>query len=87
MTGHNAFLLLAAKQIAEPLSPDKQRALDAHLSGCAPCRSIAAGMRRDDNTIRAALGEFGVSDRTRRRELAKALERAKELRRTDRLAG
>ena len=75
MTDHETFLLLAAKQIGEPLSSEEQADLDAHLASCATCRSIAAGMRRDDIRMRAELGAAKVSPRVRRRVLDEAAGR------------
>jgi hypothetical protein len=67
MTDHETFVLLAAKQISEPLSAQEQADLDGHLATCPTCRSIAAGMRRDDIGMRAELGVAKVSPRVRRR--------------------
>ena len=73
MTDHESFvLLLAAKQISEPLSADEAAALEAHLATCPSCRSIAASMRRDDMMLRAQLGEVAVSPRVRRRVMDEA---------------
>jgi hypothetical protein len=75
MTDHETFVLLAAKQISEPLSAEEQADLDGHLASCATCRSIAAGMRRDDIRMRAELGAAKVSPRVRRRVLDEAAGR------------
>ena len=75
MTDHETFVLLAAKQISEPLSAEEQADLDGHLASCATCRSIAAGMRRDDIRMRAELGPANVSPRVRRRVLDEAAGR------------
>ena len=69
MTDHEPFILLAAKQLGDTLSDDERSRLDAHLAGCANCRSIAAGMRRDDMLLRAQLGSGPVAPRVRRRVL------------------
>ncbi len=75
MTDHETFVLLAAKQISEPLSAQEQADLDGHLASCPTCRSIAAGMRRDDIRMRAELGVATVSPRVRRRVLDEAAGR------------
>jgi hypothetical protein len=75
MTDHETFVLLAAKQIGEPLSAQEEADLAAHLEGCPDCRSIAAGMRRDDIRMRAELGVAKVSPRVRRRVLDEAAGR------------
>jgi hypothetical protein len=72
MTDHETFVLLAAKQIGEPLSAEEAAALEAHLATCPSCRSIAASMRRDDFRLRAELGATKVSPRVRRRVLEEA---------------
>ncbi len=79
MTDHETFVLLAAKQISEPLSAEEAAALEAHLATCPSCRSIAANMRRDDIRLRAELRATKVSPRVRRRVLEEAAGR----RRTD----
>jgi hypothetical protein len=75
MTDHETVVLLAAKQISEPLSAEEQADLDGHLASCPTCRSIAAGMRRDDMRIRAQLGVAKVPPRVRRRVLDEAAGR------------
>lgn len=75
MTDHETFLLLAARQVDEILSPDEAATLDAHLRVCPSCRSVAAGMRRDDIRLRAELAPAGVSPRVRRRVLDEAAGR------------
>jgi hypothetical protein len=75
MTDHETFVLLAAKQISEPLSAQEQADLDGHLASCPGCRSTAAGMRRDDIRLRAELGDAKVSPRVRRRVLDEAAGR------------
>jgi hypothetical protein len=75
MTDHETFLLLAAKRIGEPMSAEDEAALEAHLAGCPSCRSIAAGMRRDDIRLRAEVSPEPVSPRVRRRVLDEAAGR------------
>jgi hypothetical protein len=75
MTDHEAYLLLAAKQISEPLSAAEEAELSGHLATCPACRSIATGMRRDDIRLRAELGVAKVSPRVRRRVLDEAAGR------------
>ena len=75
MTDHETFVLLAAKRISEALSAEEEAALEAHLAVCPTCRSIAAGMRRDDMRLRAELGVAKVSPRVRRRVLDEAAGR------------
>ena len=75
MTDHETFVLLAAKQIGEPLSAGEEDDLEAHLATCPACRSVAAGMRRDDARLRAELGPTKVSPRVRRRVLDEAAGR------------
>jgi hypothetical protein len=75
MTDHETFLLLSAKQISEPLSAEEQAELDGHLASCPTCRSIVAGMRRDDIFLRAELVPAKVSPRVRRRVLDEAAGR------------
>ena len=75
MTDHETFLLLAAKQIGEPLSAEEAGALEAHLGSCPSCRAIAASMRRDDIRLRAELHATKVSPRVRRRVLEEAAGR------------
>jgi hypothetical protein len=72
MTDHETFVLLAAKQISEPLTAEEEAELGAHLAACPECRSTAAGMRRDDIRLRAELGVAKVSPRVRRRVLDEA---------------
>ena len=69
---HERFLLLAAKRIREPLTREEEADLEAHLSACPSCRTIAAGMRRDDIRLRAALTPVPVSPRVRERVMAEA---------------
>ena len=69
MTDHESFVLLAAKQLSEPLSSVEEDELAAHLAECPRCRSIAAGMRRDNNRLQAELGAAPVSPRVRARVL------------------
>lgn len=75
MTDHETFVLLAAHQVSGPLSADDAAALETHLAGCPSCRSITAGMRRDDIRLRAELGPAKVSPRVRRRVLDEAAGR------------
>jgi hypothetical protein len=75
MTDHETFVLLAAKQISEPLSAQEQADLDGHLASCPTCRAIAADMRRDDIRLRGELGAAKVSPRVRRRVLDEAAGR------------
>ena len=75
MTDHETFVLLAAKRISEALSAEEEAALEAHLAVCPTCRSIAAGMRRDDIRLRAELGAARVSPHVRRRVLDEAAGR------------
>ena len=75
MADHEMFVLLAAKRVGEPLTAEEEAALEAHLAGCPTCRSIAAGMRRDDIRLRAVLGPVTVSPRVRRRVLEEAAGR------------
>ena len=72
MTDHETFVLLAAKQLNEPLSPSEEADLAAHLSDCPSCRSISTGMRRDNVGLRAELGSASVPPRIRARVLAEA---------------
>ena len=69
MTDHESFVLLAAKQLSEPLSSAEEDELAAHLAECPRCRSIAAGMRRDNDRLQAELGAAPVSPRVRARVL------------------
>ena len=69
MTDHESFVLLAAKQLSEPLSSVEEDELATHLAECPRCRSIAAGMRRDNNRLQAELGAAPVSPRVRARVL------------------
>jgi hypothetical protein len=75
MTDHETFVLLAAKQISEPLTAGEEGDLEAHLATCPACRSMAAGMRRDAARLRAELGPTTVSPRIRRRVLEEAAGR------------
>jgi hypothetical protein len=79
MTDHEAFVLLAAKQLSEPLSPKEEAELAAHLATCTECRHVVAGLRQDDVGLRAQLGTATVAPRVRTR----VLEEAKGRRRTD----
>ena len=72
MNDHEAFLLLAAKRILEPLTREEESDLEAHLASCPSCRAIATGMRRDDIRVRAALTPVAVAPRVRDRVLAEA---------------
>ena len=72
MNDHETFLLLAAKRMSEPLSLVEEAQLEAHLAACPECRAIAAGMRRDDVRLRAALTPVPVAPRVRERVLAEA---------------
>jgi Putative zinc-finger len=72
MTDHETFVLLAAKQLNEPLSPREGAELAAHLTGCPSCRSMATGMRRDNIRLQADLGAAKVSPRVRARVLDEA---------------
>jgi hypothetical protein len=80
MTDHEAFVLLAAKQLSEPLSPKEEAELAAHLATCTECRRVVAGLRQDNIGLRAQLGTATVAPRVRTR----VLEEAKGRRRTDR---
>ena len=75
MTDHETFVMLAAKQIGQPLSAEEAAELEAHLAACHTCRSTAAGMRRDDIRLRAEMGVAKVSPRVRRRVLDEAAGR------------
>lgn len=75
MSDHEPFLLLAARQLGEPLPELERTELEAHLAGCASCRSMAAGMRHDDARLRAAMSGAPVSPRVRRRVLDEAAGR------------
>ena len=79
MTDHESFVLLAARQLSEPLSPAEEDELAAHLAECPRCRSIAAGMRRDNDRLHGELGAAPVSPRVRTRVLEETTGR----RRTD----
>lgn len=72
MTDHETFVLLAAKQLSEPLSPGEEADLAAHLSECPSCRAIATGMRRDNVGLRRQLEAATVSPGVRARVLAEA---------------
>ena len=80
MTDHEAFVLLAAKQLSEQLSPREEADLEAHLADCPSCRAIATGMRRDNIRLHGELGAAAVSPRVR----ARVLEEANNRRRIDR---
>jgi hypothetical protein len=69
MTDHETFVLLAARQLSEPLSSEEEGELTAHLAECRECRSIAAGMRRDNVRLQAELTAAPVSPRVRARVL------------------
>jgi hypothetical protein len=75
MSDHERFVLLAARQVSEALSAEERDSLEAHLAACPECRSIAAGMRRDDMRLRAELGGVPVAPRVRRRVLDEATGR------------
>ena len=79
MTDHETFVLLAAKQLSEPLSPSEEADLAAHLTECPACRSIATGMRRDNFRLHGELAASPVSPRVR----ARVLEEASGRRRID----
>jgi hypothetical protein len=72
MTDHESFLLLAAKQLHEGLAASEEGQLGEHLATCSSCRSLTAGMRRDDILLRGSLAAVGVSPRVRRRVLEEA---------------
>jgi hypothetical protein len=72
MTDHETYLLLAARQINEGLTPSQEADLDAHLATCPSCRTFIAGMRRDDILLRGQLGEVAVAPRVRQRVLDEA---------------
>ncbi len=72
MNDHETYLLLAAKRLNERLTPEEEAALEEHLARCPSCRATAAGMRRDDIILRAALQPVGVSPLVRERVLAEA---------------
>jgi hypothetical protein len=72
MTDHETFVLLAARQLSEPLSPGEKADLAAHLKDCPSCRAIATGMRRDNVRLRGQLEAATVSPRVRARVLAEA---------------
>jgi Putative zinc-finger len=80
MTDHEAFLLLAAKQLSERLSDSEEAELSAHLASCPSCRAMTVAMRRDDILLRGELGVASVSPRVRRR----VLDEASGVRRFDR---
>ena len=80
MTGeHETFLLLAARDLNEGLTSEESPMLDAHLAACPSCRRAAAGMRRDESTLRAMLTEAPVAPRVR----AAVMDAARGRRRTD----
>jgi hypothetical protein len=70
MNDHETYLLLAAKRISEPLTMNEEAELEAHLAACPDCRAFAAGLRRDDIRLRAALVPVAVAPRVRERVLA-----------------
>ena len=76
MHDHETYLLLAAKRLSEPLSRDEEADLEAHLAACPSCRTIAAGMRRDDMRLHAAFQPVPVAPRVRDRVLAEAAGRS-----------
>ena len=80
MTDHESFLLLAAKQLSEPLTSSEEAALTTHLASCPSCRAMTVAMRRDDILLRGELGVATVSPRVRRR----VLDEASGVRRFDR---
>jgi hypothetical protein len=67
MIDHEAFVLLAAKQISEPLTRSEASELEGHLAVCRDCAAIAAEMRRDDIRLHAILRPRPVSPRVRQR--------------------
>ena len=75
MTDHETYLLLAAKQLSESLTPAEEAELDAHLATCPSCRSFIAAMRRDDILLRGQLGEVAVAPRVRQRVMEEAVGR------------
>ena len=75
MTDHETFVLLAAKQLSEPLSPTEEADLETHLAECPSCRSIATGMRRDNIRLHGELAAATVSPRVRARVLDEANNR------------
>ena len=77
MNDHETFLLLAAKSLSEPLRREEEAQLDAHIATCPDCRSIMAGMRRDDMRLHAALRPVPVAPRVRERVLAEAAGRGR----------
>jgi hypothetical protein len=72
MNDHETFLLLAAKQLSEPLTASEEAALTTHLASCPSCRATTVAMRRDDILLRSELGVATVSSRVRRRVLDEA---------------
>lgn len=72
MNDHETFLLLAAKSLSERLSREEEAQLEAHVAACPGCRSLMAGMRRDDMRLHAALTPIPVAPRVRQRVLAEA---------------
>ena len=72
MTDHETYLLLAAKQISEPLTAEEEADLATHLAACPACRSKAAGMRRDELAMHAQLVQATVAPSVRQRVLAEA---------------
>ena len=72
MNDHETFLLLAAKSLSEPLTREDEAQLEAHIATCPDCRSIVAGMRRDDMRLHSALKPIPVAPRVRERVLAEA---------------
>ncbi len=72
MSDHETFLLLAAKEIGEPLTDRERADLEAHLAECPACRLAAAGMHRDDTALRAVLTGAAVAPDVRNRVMAEA---------------
>jgi len=72
MSDHESFLLLAARQLSEPLTPEEAEALAAHLRECPECRSMATGMARDDVALRGQLLDAPVAPRVWQRVSAEA---------------
>jgi hypothetical protein len=72
MIDHETFLLLAAKQLGEPLTDTEEAALQAHLASCPSCRATTVAMRRDDILLRGEIGAAAASPRVRRRVLDEA---------------
>ena len=75
MTDHESFLLLAARQVSEPLATEEGAALAAHLRECPACRSIVTAMGRDEIALRAQLVDAPVAPRVWQRVSAEASRR------------